>query len=361
MTKTISFPHMGNYYVPIEILLKLVFSEHKIMQAPKITKKTLDLGSKYSPDFVCVPFKYNLGNYIEALENGANVLIQVCGGCRYGYYAEVQEQILHDLGYEFEFIKFSAGNFSIFNLYKLCRRIGTTLSFEQFVYYFLLVIQMTRKIDAIEAYIRENIGFEVITDSFTNLQKEFFGELRKVKNFRTLQQKYKEYDKKLQELPVNKRADCLKVGLVGELYTLMEPFSNYFMEKELAKNKIAVSRYITVTYLLLEKAKKQKKTLKAAGQYLKYTIGADGTDSVARSKQLAEKGYDGIIHIKPFGCTPEVNAMPMLQRISQNYKIPILYFSFDSQTSEAGVVTRLEAFYDMLLMRKERKLCPQDI
>jgi predicted nucleotide-binding protein (sugar kinase/HSP70/actin superfamily) len=136
----------------------------------------------------------------------------------------------------------------------------------------------------------------------------------------------------------------------------MEPFSNYFIEKELAKNKIAVSRFITVTYLLFEKLKKEKRLIKEAGKYLKYSIGADGTDSVSKSKMLAEKRYDGIIHVKPFGCTPEVNAMPMLQNISKNYKIPILYFSFDSQTSETGVKTRLEAFYDMLLMRKEKKI-----
>lgn len=33
----------------------------------------------YSPDFVCVPFKYNLGNFIETLDNGANILVQAGG------------------------------------------------------------------------------------------------------------------------------------------------------------------------------------------------------------------------------------------------------------------------------------------
>jgi len=51
-----------------------------------------------------VPFKYNLGNYLEALENGANFLVQAGGGCRFGYYGEIQEQILRDIGYDFEFI-----------------------------------------------------------------------------------------------------------------------------------------------------------------------------------------------------------------------------------------------------------------
>lgn len=145
--------------------------------------------------------------------------------------------------------------------------------------------------------------------------------------------------------------------MVGELYTLMEPNSNYFMEKELAKKNIVVTRFITVTYLLFQKPKLTKNLLNEAGKYLKYDIGADGTDSVAKTKTLAEEGYDGIIHVKPFGCTPEVNAMPMLQNIGREYKIPILYFSFDSQSSETGIKTRLEAFNDMIVMRKKKNEC----
>lgn len=360
MQQVISFPHMGNYHIPVENMLNHIFINHKVMASPGITKRTLEIGSKYSPDFVCVPFKYNLGNYIEALENGANVLIQAGGGCRYGYYAEIQEQILKDLGYEFKLVKLLTDNVNLFSLYKISKKIGTPLPLWQFSYYLLLTIKMIKIIDTVETYIRENIGFETTENSFENLQKEFLEELKTVDNFKMLNNIYNKYDMQFKKLEINKPDDCLKVGIVGELYTLMEPFSNYFIEKELAKNKIQVSRYINVTFLLFEKSKLKKKTLKEAGEYLKYEIGADGTNSVEKSKVLAEKGYDGIIHLKPFGCTPEVNAMPMLQNIGKDYKIPILYFSFDSQTSETGVKTRLEAFHDMILMRKE-KICAQDI
>ena len=45
--------------------------------------------------------------------------------------------------------------------------------------------------------------------------------------------------------------------------------------------------------------------------------------------------------------------MPVLQTIGREEKIPILYLTYDVQTGEAGLMTRLEAFYDMLAMRKE--------
>ena len=45
----------------------------------------------------------------------------------------------------------------------------------------------------------------------------------------------------------------------------------------------------------------------------------------------------------------------MLQRISADYRIPILYLTYDAQTSDTGLDTRLEAFYDMLAMKKESR------
>ena len=102
MTKKITFPHIGNYYIPINYLVKNITNQEVIIP-PKITRKTIELGSKYSPDYVCVPFKYNLGNFIEALELGADTILQAGGGCRYGYYAELQEQILKSLNYKFTF------------------------------------------------------------------------------------------------------------------------------------------------------------------------------------------------------------------------------------------------------------------
>ena len=93
--------------------------------------------------------------------------------------------------------------------------------------------------------------------------------------------------------------------------------------------------------------------MRRAKGYVKYYLGADGTHSVAVCRSLAKK-CDGIIHVKPFGCMPEINAMPALMNISADFKIPVLFFSFDAQTSETGVKTRLEAFYDMIKIKRER-------
>lgn len=353
MKKIISFPHMGDYYIPIAYLVKNV-TDQEVLVPPKITKKTIELGSKYSPDYVCMPFKYNLGNFIEALNNGSNVILQAGGGCRYGYYAELQDQILKDLNYEFEFVNFIEGNHvSIKNIYKFAKSVNPKLNIFKFGYYAINTILMIIIMDKLSKYPRENLGFEVEKNSFINTENCLLEELKKNKhNPISLIKTYFQYKKRYKSIPINKPKDCLKIGLVGELYSIMEPYSSNHIERKLSSYGIEVHRFTTLTYLLFQKKFNIKRLLKKGKKYIKYHLGADATESVVLSLELAKKNYDGIVHIKSFGCTPELNAMTILEKLSNDYDIPIIYFSFDSQNSDVAIDTRLEAFYDMLLQKK---------
>ena len=71
---------------------------------PDATRKTVELGTKYSPDYACAPFKHTLGSLIEAVNAGADMLLEVGGLCRLDYFGGLQEKILADMGYEIEFI-----------------------------------------------------------------------------------------------------------------------------------------------------------------------------------------------------------------------------------------------------------------
>ena len=66
----------------------------------------------------------------------------------------------------------------------------------------------------------------------------------------------------------------------------------------------------------------------------------------------AKEGYDGVVHIAPTGCMPEISVRPILRKVSQDLKIPVLELSFDEHSSHVGVVTRLEAFVDILRDRQ---------
>jgi len=354
-TKKLSFPHLGDYYIPVKYLFNKL-TTLIIEPAPPITKKTIDIGFKYSPEFVCIPFKYNLGNLIEALDNGCEILIQAGGGCRYGYYKEVQEEILRSLGYNFEFYSLKEGNtFKIKKLYSMFKKLNPKINPPLFTHYILLTLLMIYYIDKIDDFIRLNIGFEIHEKSFEKLKRKMYKSFTRCNHFSSLTYNYFKYKKKFKNIPINKEINCLKIGIIGELYTSMEPFSSYFLEKELANMNIEIKRFTNVTYLLIKKRFMKKKMLKYVKDYIKYPIGADGLDNVYRTKKLIDQKYDGIIHIKPSGCTPEIGAMQIIKNICNDYKMPILFLSFDNQTSIEGIKTRIEAFYDMLNMKKGKK------
>ena len=167
--------------------------------------------------------------------------------------------------------------------------------------------------------------------------------------------KYEFINYKDKNIKINKPKNCIKIGIVGELYSIMEPYCSSNVERKLASLGIEVHRFTTLTYLLFIKKYKLKYYLHKGKKYLKYHLGADATESVVLSNILAKKHYDGIVHIKSFGCTPELNAMPILEKISLDYNIPIIYFSFDANDNETGYNTRIEAFYDMLVQKKNKQ------
>ena len=345
---------MGNYNRPVKYLLTKTLNV-KVMIPPKITNKTIELGTKNSPEFVCMPFKYTLGSYIEVLEKGSNILLQAGGGCRYGYYAELQEQILKDLGYDFKLINLnSGGNYDLKSLYKLIKKLDPKFKMVKFIKYLIITIKMVKYMDLIDDYIRQNIGFEVEKNSFINLKNKMLNEFEQVNSLIKLKILYHKYKRKFRNLPVKKPKKVMKVGVIGELYTIMEPFANYFLETELAKMNIEVKRYTNVYYLLFQKKRHLKYHLKNTKEFVKYKMGADATDNISRAKYLCENGYDGIIHIKSSFCTPEISAMPIISKVCREYNVPIIYFSFDANTSEVGIKTRLEAFNDMLEMRRQK-------
>ena len=162
MNKKISFPHLGNYYIPISHIIKNI-TKCEIIIPEYNNKKTIEEGSRYSPTEICMPFKYNLGNYLDALNKGANILIQAGGGCRYGYYAELQEQILKDLGYQFEFINLiEANHISLKKMYKISKKLNPKLNVFKYIYHLLEGMLIIIIMDKLETYLRANIGYEKI-------------------------------------------------------------------------------------------------------------------------------------------------------------------------------------------------------
>lgn len=343
------FPHMANYAYAFKYICEQGFGV-KYLIPPPISKKTLELGSKHSPDYVCSPFKYSMGCYLEALDLGANCLMQIYGGCRLNYYGELNATILQDMGYKFEFFDMAAVNWrSRKSVFENFRKINPEMSIIKVGLAIPVTLKIFETLDKFDDFIRRNVGFEVNDGEFDGTYKEFLSKLAEISSGKELKILAKIYWRKLNEIKLNKPAKTIKVGFVGDYFTVQEPFSNYFMEKELAKFGMEVYREMNITCTVIHKKNKQKR--KFAKKYAKYNLGATANCTVAEAIKFAKEGCAGIIQVKSFGCTPEIDAMPILQNVARDFNIPVLHFSFDSQTSETGVRTRLEAFYDMVEAR----------
>ena len=343
------FPHMANYAYAFKYICEKGF-EVKYLIPPPISKRTMELGSKISPDYVCSPFKYSMGCFVEALELGANCLMQIYGGCRLNYYGELNATILRDMGYQFEFFDMAAVNWhSRKSIFENFRKINPDMSIVKIGLALPTALKIIETLDKFEDYIRRNVGFEVNDGEFDKMFKEFLSKLENLSGGRELKKLRKTYWKKLNAIKTNKPEKTIKVGFVGDYFTVQEPFSNYFMEKELAKFGMEVYRRMNLTCSVIHSENNKKR--KYAKKYAKYNLGATANCTIAEAIEFAKAGCAGIIQVKSFGCTPEIDEMPILQNVSRDYSIPILHFSFDSQTSETGIKTRLEAFYDMVEAR----------
>ena len=63
----VSFFRYGYYDIAFKFFVEHVL-DADFVSLPPSTKRTVELGSKHSSDFVCAPFKHILGDYIEDLK-----------------------------------------------------------------------------------------------------------------------------------------------------------------------------------------------------------------------------------------------------------------------------------------------------
>lgn len=76
----------------------------------------------------------------------------------------------------------------------------------------------------------------------------------------------------------------------------------------------------------------------------------------AAGHYLNQAHIDGVITLNAFGCGPDSLMVNRIQRAAKNVKKPMLCLTIDEHTGEAGFVTRLEAFTDMLFRRKRANI-----
>ena len=350
--KNISFPRYAEYNCAFRYIVEEALGARYVMP-PALTRRTMELGAKYSPDFVCTPFKTILGSMIEALEAGADTLLMTHGLCRLGYYGELLEQILRDLGYRFDFINLSDYDMSRKKEYlRIIKRFAPKVSPARFLTQFAEGLRMVEYLDEITALYYKSCGFDATGGDCRRVYQRFLTAMYTARSRGDVEAGYRAAKTDLQAVPLRKPLRPLRVGIVGEFYTAMDAFSNLELEQKLADMGVELYRWMTVTHQFLHYSSQKNMGVKIR-DLCTYEMGPTATANIWYARECAERGFDGLVHVKSAGCTPEIDVMPVLQTIGADYKIPVLYLTYDSQTSDVGLMTRLEAFYDMIEMRKK--------
>ena len=137
------------------------------------------------------------------------------------------------------------------------------------------------------------------------------------------------------------------IAVIGHPYLLCDEYVNHRLIHRLEQFG---SRVLTPEMLTMEELESATAKLvgKAYWTYEEEVVGAGG--------HYLESGVDGIIGIMVFGCGPDSLIMDMVYRQAARLKATaFMSLTLEEHTAEAGVVTRLEAFLEMIYRRKRRQ------
>jgi len=359
----VTFPHMGTAWIPMRAILRDLDVE--VVVPPPTTRRTVELGVRHSPEFACFPLKLNLGNFMEAYELGADTILMGggTGPCRFGYYAQVHREILADLGYDFRMVVLEPPRGHIGELLEKLRFITGGQPLRRIWRALRLGWNKFQAIDTLEREVFRVRAREKIRGSAS---RTFQRGLEMIDEARNVEETWESVEKCLDllaRIPRDEDVEPLRVGVVGEIFMITEPAANLKVLERLGSMGVEVDRAVMIgewirQHLLLDALRLRRKkdpVKEAAKPYLDHFVGGEGLESIGNSVLYARRGYDGIVHILPFTCMPEIVARSLLPQVAADHDIPVLTLVLDEHAGEAGVLTRLEAFVDLLRRRKEQR------
>lgn len=356
----ITFPHLGNVYIAGKAFLE--DHGHEVITPPVCSRRTLELGIKNSPEMMCMPFKIFIGNYLESIDKGADTILLTgsCGPCRFGMYSMIQRDILDRLGYNVEFIVLEYYKEGVLNFMKNIETlIGSTSpkkfikSSRQALNLIKLADELSELSNKVRAFAIDKKRVNIIMDNYYLKAVEVHGGEQFVKLIEDTKEKLLKVDTK-------RNINPLKIGIIGEIYTIIEPFVNLEVERKLGELGVLVDKSLTPTKWLEHHvlsypfgSKYENRKFQLARPYLKDMVGGHGRETIGSAIYYKELGYDGAIQILPLNCMPEIVAKSILSSVKSDFDFPIMTLVVDEMTGEAGFSTRLEAFVDLLQKRRE--------
>lgn len=356
----VTFPHMGNLAITAREVFRGLGLD--VVVPPPITKRTLEIGTKYSPEFACLPLKINLGNYLEAAELGADTIIMAggVGPCRFGYYAQVQREILKDLGYNMDMVVLEPPDAHFSEVWEKIKSLCRT-DWKRALAGAVLAWRKTRACDVIEQEVQKTRPLEACPGAADQIYIQALADIDRATTKEEVRIITRQAKEKLRKIPRQRKRPLCRIAVVGEIYTVLEPFVNHHIERRLGRLGVEVKRFLYLSTWIndhlfggLLRIKGSKKAKHLASPYLNHFVGGHGRESVGGAVQYARERVDGVIQLAPLTCMPEIVAHSIMPAVSKDYDLPVMTIYLDEQTGEAGLQTRLEAFVDLVAQKDRR-------
>lgn len=354
--KSIAIQPWGNYAIALASSVECL--NVKPWTQRSSTPEMLRLGVEASPEFACISFKASTGHFIKAAMEGVEygVMVNSVGTCRLRYYHELQQKILKERGLDLHVFNLGYDGFKPPMVRYFDPKIKDVLTTSARSRLKVLAV------DALELEAWKTRARERNRGETTRMLNQCLDELGAAGTVPEIRRLMRNFRVRFTKIPRREGFAPLKVGLLGEATVLRDRYLNHNVEEILGGLGVEVRNF----FLMGEEIRKifhigffsphsRRILKKLAKPYLKSLVGGHAMESVAYTIRCAREGYDGVVHIAPSGCMPEISVRPILRKISRDLDFPVLECSFDEHSSHVGVVTRLEAFVDVLRDRKRRK------
>jgi predicted nucleotide-binding protein (sugar kinase/HSP70/actin superfamily) len=144
------------------------------------------------------------------------------------------------------------------------------------------------------------------------------------------------------------RQTPLRLAILGYPYTVHDSFVNVNLFEKLRDMEVEV---VTMEMMDPQILKRQRnKTVKRIFWTFSEMASRTAYHFFENSKDI-----DGILHVTAFGCGPDfiVDKLMEIEAKNRHSRVPFMSLSVDEHTGEAGMMTRIEAFCEMVRRRKE--------
>jgi predicted nucleotide-binding protein (sugar kinase/HSP70/actin superfamily) len=360
-----TYPGIGVMSELIDGLDQVVDFEGRLIKPEPNSQRTLDLASRYAPEGACLPFKLIMGNLMQSLDRGANTvgMITECGPCRLGFYSLAMRMIFSDLGLGNGWLEFDDANMRKGYVQRFRdsfrKTHGRGPSLWTVLIGFVVGLQRISAVERLQQERNRLLVYEREKGEVLDVYKRGLRAIQQTETPFQMRRARRAAFKALRAVPVDMTRDAVRVVLTGEVYCIVDPFANGDVEMRLARLGAEPVRVLwQVNYLLSKlhldhfKRISHHKALRAAKKYLPEDIGGDCNSNVGHALLGHQRGDDGMVHIKPFGCMLEFVAENILRSVEKDTGFPILSLTLDDLTGEERVNVRLEAFVDTLFQRK---------